>query len=363
MGNYKFKLSDMMPNAWFYKLKDMGKPRNNHNHNTSSSSSQSLNQIKKKNLSSSTPPTSQPQFINHRQSYYFTTEPLSKPDKLYNSPINPKSSDVHFLEPPRKSSKRKSTRRRRSIKSSSSSSTKIVTSSVSAGCSCRATLDSVWIKTETDSTYSASPPDSSPDVSALPEFGSEHDAYGSWSSSCSCRLSSSTTDIIIDVDNNKSSSHSIHKFENLDGFDSLSQLDLPPILTKPAKFNDMVTEIKKRETEPVKYRKGLKLRSNSPRIASKKLQAYSRKSISSTTNIKARRKNLSDSFAIVKSSFDPQRDFRESMVEMIVENNIRASKDLEELLACYLSLNSNEYHDIIVKVFEQIWFDLTDIQL
>ncbi|MCL7049385.1 hypothetical protein MKW94_020181 [Papaver nudicaule] len=72
-------------------------------------------------------------------------------------------------------------------------------------------------------------------------------------------------------------------------------------------------------------------------------------------------KNVSDSFAVIKSSFDPQRDFRESMVEMIVENNLRKSGDLEELLACYLSLNSNEYHDVIVKVFEQIWFDLTDI--
>jgi uncharacterized protein (TIGR01568 family) len=67
--------------------------------------------------------------------------------------------------------------------------------------------------------------------------------------------------------------------------------------------------------------------------------------------------------AVVKSSFDPQKDFRESMVEMIVENNIKASKDLEDLLACYLSLNSDEYHDLIIKVFKQIWFDLTDIKL
>jgi uncharacterized protein (TIGR01568 family) len=51
------------------------------------------------------------------------------------------------------------------------------------------------------------------------------------------------------------------------------------------------------------------------------------------------------------------------MVEMIVENNIRGSKDLEDLLACYLSLNSKEYHYIIVKAFEQIWFDMTDLHL
>ena len=63
---------------------------------------------------------------------------------------------------------------------------------------------------------------------------------------------------------------------------------------------------------------------------------------------------------LVKKSADPQRDFRESMVEMIIENDIRGSKDLEELLACYLSLNSDEYHGLIVKVFEEIWFDLTE---
>lgn len=98
---------------------------------------------------------------------------------------------------------------------------------------------------------------------------------------------------------------------------------------------------------------GVKLRVHSPKIAGRK----GRKSVSSTNS--GSRRSLSDSFAVVKSSFDPQKDFRESMVEMIVENNIRASKDLEDLLACYLSLNSDEYHDLIIKVFKQIWFDLT----
>ena len=93
------------------------------------------------------------------------------------------------------------------------------------------------------------------------------------------------------------------------------------------------------------------------RLASRKIQSFARKSLSS------KNKNLPGSFAVVKSSFDPERDFRDSVVEMIVENNIRASKDLEELLACYLSLNSNEYHDLIVKAFEQIWFDMADLRL
>ncbi|XP_050368127.1 transcription repressor OFP5 [Argentina anserina] len=65
-----------------------------------------------------------------------------------------------------------------------------------------------------------------------------------------------------------------------------------------------------------------------------------------------------DSFAVVKCSLDPQQDFRDSMVEMIVEKKITRPDDLEELLACYLTLNSDEYHDLIIKVFRQVWFDL-----
>ncbi|KAL6544886.1 hypothetical protein OROMI_023748 [Orobanche minor] len=64
------------------------------------------------------------------------------------------------------------------------------------------------------------------------------------------------------------------------------------------------------------------------------------------------------SFAVVMNSFDPQRDFRDSMVEMISEKGIRRSEDLEELLACYLDLNSDEYHDIIIKVFRKVWFEI-----
>ncbi|OAE24610.1 hypothetical protein AXG93_2767s1110 [Marchantia polymorpha subsp. ruderalis] len=37
------------------------------------------------------------------------------------------------------------------------------------------------------------------------------------------------------------------------------------------------------------------------------------------------------------------------MVEMIVEKEIQGAGDLEELLRCYLSLNSAEYHSVIVK--------------
>ncbi|KAL2475182.1 Transcription repressor [Abeliophyllum distichum] len=64
-------------------------------------------------------------------------------------------------------------------------------------------------------------------------------------------------------------------------------------------------------------------------------------------------KTVFDSFAVVKSSFDPRKDFRDSMVQMITEKGIRRPEELEELLACYLTLNCDEYHDLIIKVFRQ----------
>ncbi|KAF5809649.1 putative transcription factor OFP family [Helianthus annuus] len=96
---------------------------------------------------------------------------------------------------------------------------------------------------------------------------------------------------------------------------------------------------------------GVKLRSNSPKLGMTKRIGH--KSFQN--------KNLSKSFAVVKSSFNPTKDFMQSMMEMITENKMTSSNDLEELLACYLALNSDEYHDVIVKAFEQIWFSLPDV--
>ncbi|PIN06692.1 hypothetical protein CDL12_20755 [Handroanthus impetiginosus] len=69
-------------------------------------------------------------------------------------------------------------------------------------------------------------------------------------------------------------------------------------------------------------------------------------------------KTIFDSFAVVKSSFNPQKDFRDSMVEMIREKGIEHPQELEELLACYLTLNRDEYHDLIIKVFRKVWYEL-----
>ncbi|KAE8673903.1 Transcription repressor OFP6 [Hibiscus syriacus] len=345
MGNYRFRLSDMMPNAWFYKLKDMGKPRNQKQHQIPSPSSSK---------------TKQPRHFHPRKSYYFTRE-LVPTDGFY----VPRTKDVksagshRVLDDPPRKSRQKRSRRRNITKSSSDDDddVKLVGSSVSAGCRCRATL---WTKTD-------SPPSSSSDGSSPPrEFRSD------------CILTTRSFGNMFFVE----------KFEKLDEFDDFSELQLPRIITKPVESNQKKehniprTSTKfeennvhgsyssKENKKMSPGRKtcvnspGVRLRINSPKIKTRKLHGLARKSVSSGLNLSlSSRKSLSGSLAVVKSSFDPQKDFRESMVEMIRENNIRASKDLEDLLACYLSLNSNEYHGLIIKVFTQIWFDLNDARL
>ncbi|KAJ6871576.1 hypothetical protein NC652_037049 [Populus alba x Populus x berolinensis] len=383
MGNNRFRLSDMMPNAWFYKLKDMGKTRN---HNTTTHST------KKKHATSAAAAAA---VVLVRENHTTTLGSLSQVTKNFTPPRETQNPDTLFPDPPRRSSKQRA--RKRTIKSSSP---KLVTSSVSSVCDCRATL---WTKSNSPPDYSASLSDSSLDQetdfsdSFPPEFRSDcvlatdsFDKMLSWSSSnCDCKLDSNNCDDIVTKMDEK---YIARRSDDVDVFHKISNLDLPPIITKPPRFDDQ---------EPVKYRRssakyeetnanaslsvkvvkdgsiaamkehktnttvrrnsvtspGVRLRVNSPRISNRKIQAYNNDSLSRS------RRSLSDSLAVVKSSFDPQKDFRESMMEMIVENNINASKDLEDLLACYLSLNSDEYHDLIIKVFKQIWFDLSDIKL
>lgn len=64
-----------------------------------------------------------------------------------------------------------------------------------------------------------------------------------------------------------------------------------------------------------------------------------------------------EGFAVAKKSSNPENDFKESMVRMIRLKRISRPEDLENLLACYLVLNSDEYHDVIVKVFRQVWIE------
>ncbi|KAI3451721.1 hypothetical protein Pfo_008386 [Paulownia fortunei] len=64
---------------------------------------------------------------------------------------------------------------------------------------------------------------------------------------------------------------------------------------------------------------------------------------------------VKESFAIVKRSEDPYKDFKNSMMDMILEKQMFDPKDLEQLLQCFLSLNSRHYHGIIIQAFSEIW--------
>ncbi|XP_073275137.1 transcription repressor OFP2-like [Primulina huaijiensis] len=379
MGNYRFKLSDLIPNSWLYKLKEMNKTRKNQH------KIQNRKHTPPSSLSSSSTSAGvaepQPHQSDQRKSYYFTRD-------LKNQNLS--------VEPPRKSSRRRrrSTKRNRSPR-------RLVSSSVSAGCSCRATIESVWTKLpEAYSNSLLSRTSTSDDDSILPEYGSDRglmtpdtfDGMISWSNSCKC-----SADNDMEISNGNDKRH----FQNEFGAVSEQNL-LPPIITSKedptmihrtsAEFSEdnaygsLSVKVVKEDTltsnsskdhhhqpkkssathpirrySPNSTSHGVKLRTNSPRIANRRIN-LGRKSVSSNSS-PGSRCSVAESFAVMKSSKDPGRDFRDSMVEMIVENNIRASSDLEELLACYLLLNSNEYHDLIINVFKQIWFDFLHLRL
>ncbi|KAI4370155.1 hypothetical protein MLD38_018531 [Melastoma candidum] len=65
--------------------------------------------------------------------------------------------------------------------------------------------------------------------------------------------------------------------------------------------------------------------------------------------------------AVEKDSHDPYLDFRHSMLQMIIENEIYAREDLRELLGCFLQLNSPCYHGVIVRAFTEIWNGVSSV--
>ncbi|XP_062083622.1 transcription repressor OFP7-like [Humulus lupulus] len=74
---------------------------------------------------------------------------------------------------------------------------------------------------------------------------------------------------------------------------------------------------------------------------------------------KSRSKRLNDTcIAVVKETSDPYEDFKQSMKQMIVEKEIYANQDLQELLSCFLELNSPSHGDVIVRAFTEIWNDV-----
>ncbi|KAJ4825275.1 hypothetical protein Tsubulata_038813 [Turnera subulata] len=87
-----------------------------------------------------------------------------------------------------------------------------------------------------------------------------------------------------------------------------------------------------------------------PEVASPVMASFFRRITACAVDEKVK-----ESMAIVKKSDDPYGDFKRSMLEMILEKQIFEVEALEELLQCFLSLNSRQYHGVIVQAFSEIW--------
>ncbi|KAG9149101.1 hypothetical protein Leryth_010694 [Lithospermum erythrorhizon] len=64
---------------------------------------------------------------------------------------------------------------------------------------------------------------------------------------------------------------------------------------------------------------------------------------------------ICDAIVVSKYSKDPYQDFQQSMLQMIFENEIHGEDELQELVKCYIQLNSPCHHQTIIKAFKKIW--------
>nr|XP_043622223.1 transcription repressor OFP1-like [Erigeron canadensis] len=289
MGKQRFRLSHMIPNVWFYRLRDMNK----------------------KTISTSKQLQSQP-----RNSFCYTP-------KIYSSPINnklPSSKNV---------------------------------------------LGSIYIQ-PTESTYAdqdlfLSPTSSCYYETPLNETTKLLDGRPSTTYSCGV-ISSSSTDVKIEFSERAYTNKKIQDSSGYELNQEIIEFQMPPEIVTKSKRDDTSTAIAKKNEEnssqssiSIKIVRKTRRKKPVPRV--KMISASSSEKEVCKTSVHDQKK-LSSNCCVVKATFDPRKDLRESMIEMIAENNIRASKDLEKLLACYLALNSYEYHDMIIKAFEEIWLTL-----
>ncbi|CAO2182503.1 unnamed protein product [Urochloa humidicola] len=408
MGRHKFRLSDMIPNAWFFKLRDMRARGGGGGAPMATASPRVAAAAASRPLPSTPRHGHGGAWLPHRASHYYTPR---AGDILLGSPLNhPKASDTRFpplqLSPPRRSSRRRHHHhRRRSVKLAAPPSSSVTTSSssgvassspLSAGCRCGRGRRPELVVVEAPDT----PPCrrdmfvgggySSDDEDLLKKPAAAARARGD---KLDGEVFTSATEIIIDLRTKKTPE---------------TKTTLPPIMTtRPArreqpgcgepdaddKHIDVMKHASRRAPPPapeqskLKPRRSvsssarrLKTRANTPRLASSRnckpppaitaacspaqtMPPPAMTAARSPARTKQQPPPLVESFAVVKSSRDPRRDFRESMEEMIAENGIRGAGDLEDLLACYLALNAAEYHDLIVEVFEHIWLALSDAKV
>lgn len=132
-------------------------------------------------------------------------------------------------------------------------------------------------------------------------------------------------------------------------FDDFQGLQLRPIRTRPASIASRSAHHSTTASSTCP---------SSPRLRSRRLRLSSSDCCRVSTRCTGRRRSARRSIAVVVASTDPYKDFRESIVEMIVGTDMRGAEALRDLLDCYLSLNSREYHGVITEVFRGIWLQI-----
>ncbi|GMN43481.1 hypothetical protein TIFTF001_012683 [Ficus carica] len=166
-----------------------------------------------------------------------------------------------------------------------------------------------------------------------------------------------------------------HSEENTAGLDwkMLKEMKMEEIKSRNEKQRKSLYVSREQQQQRKRTKQINRVRAYSPRTASRlescKVKALEdkkkaklkmkKKEVKETRTVENSKTGL-DRFAVVKCSYDPRQDFKDSMVEMISEKKMGRPEELEELLACYLTLNSDDYHDMIIKVFRQVWFELLD---
>lgn len=371
MGRRRFRLADMMPNSWFYKLRDMRRPRGHPpavagGGAASAAMLPSSSPPPQRGARSATRPASPRRgsvALPHRTSYYYPTRDRELPA--------PQPRDVATEEDRHRQLLPQ--HQQQSSPSCSRGGHRVGAVRVGRGLEALAGAHDAHQSRRRDM-YVGRDSSDEEDVCEVrrPAVIAPY--------SVSCKVIASETDIVIDL---------------CSGGTADAERVLPPIVARPAMREVVRYELKDRHVDvdaadttaaggssaseqgskshprrpSVSVGRRLRTRVNSPRLASSTTRSSRKSSSKPTTTPGASPRDktttpapppapLAESFAVVKSSADPRRDFRESMEEMIAEKGIRDAADLEDLLACYLALNAAEHHDLIVEVFEQIWASL-----
>ncbi|KAJ0974476.1 hypothetical protein J5N97_016441 [Dioscorea zingiberensis] len=94
----------------------------------------------------------------------------------------------------------------------------------------------------------------------------------------------------------------------------------------------------------------------SPRMNKKMNKRHSSLSLSFSASLPGDVQGVfSESICAVKYSSDPFADFRQSILEMIEEVGVKNWEEMEELVYCYVALNSPDVHAVIAHAFLSVY--------